>query len=137
MGVDDGFGEGQQFQATEGVLGKEFLDARGPLSEGIPDDATEGPGVEGTGEAVDGQQAGGVDEGEAVLDHVVFWRLHDGSAAEGLDFAAEGDSAARLELAGQEGIAEPDDGEVAGFVGDYGPGGGLTPFSRAWLGRTP
>ena len=45
--------------------------------------------------------------------------------------------AARLKLAGQEGVAEPDDGEVTGFVADYGPGGGLTPLAKPGLGGLP
>ena len=86
---------------------------------------------------MDGQQAGGVDEGEAVVDYVVFGGLHDGGTAEGLDFTAEGYLAARFELTGQEGVAEPDDGEVAGFVADDGPGGGLAFSAESGLGGFP
>ena len=86
---------------------------------------------------MNGQQASGVNEGETVDDYVVFGGLHDGGTAEGFDFAAKGDFAAWFELAGEEGVAEPDDGEVSRFVADYSPGGGLALFAQSNLGGFP
>ena len=83
------------------------------------------------------KQAGGIDEGGIVIDNVVFRVFHDGCAAEDVDFAAEGDFASGLELTGQVGIAEPDYREIAGFVADYSPGGGLTPLAEPGLGGLP
>ena len=89
------------------------------------------------GEGMDGEQAGGVDEGPAGVDDFVFGGFHDGGAAEGFDFAAEGDFSSALELAGEEGGVEPDDVEVAGLVFDDGAGGGLAFSAEAGWGGLP
>ena len=108
MGGDDGFGQGWEVEAVEGVFREEFAEAWGPLAEGVPDDASEGTGVEVSGEGMDGKRTGGIDEGVAVGDNVVFRVFHDGGTAEGADFAAEGDFASGPELPGEVWLVEPD-----------------------------
>ena len=124
MGADDGFGKGHGLEADEGVRGEEFLDAWSPAPQGVPDDASEGAGVEVPGQGMDGQRANGIDEGAAFVDEVVFGVLHDWGAAEGADSAAEGDFSSGLELFCEVWLVEPDDGKVAGPIGYKGAGGG-------------